>query len=504
MDIKNLSLLLSKVKRFKIQDKEGKSIFWVPNTIQRKILKYIIRCWSLGIKVRLIVIKGRQQGVTTLIQLIQLALALKVQGFKTYTMAHEKELANDIFENKIKFAWDQFPANFRSVYKVNRNNARQLLFDGEMLKSSITVGLKGRGGTYQALHVSEPGMMSTKPKTWREMQSGTLAAAEMADIVVFESTADGGLGEFYRFVKDNQKPGSEYRVMFLCWTDTDEYQLKAPINDDSWKVEYDLLARDYKLEADPVKTYEITENQFYWYYRKAKQLRDEVKVQYPFNLEEAFISLAQNYFNLRKVIDEEKKARAKPYTMYKGFKIYVPPTNHVYAVSADIATGESNDNTSINVFDAQTGEQVATATGKFDEPTTARMMIDIGLYFNTAFLAPEINNMGRAVMYFLLQYGYPEEKLFKRIKDDPAKLRDNRVGNYGWLTSSISRPVLLADFRNAFEDDTITINDPEFLAEMMVFVNNNGKYEAQGGFNDDRVIAAMIGYQLIQYIIEFA
>lgn len=498
----NLSLLLSPKKRFKIQDKRGRAIFFEPNTVQKRILKYIIRCWQAKKPVKIIIIKGRQQGITTLFTLIGESAALKVPGFKVFMVTHDSALAKDLFENKIKFAWDQLPVPFKSLYTLHRNNVRQLLFDDQMLKSSITVGTSARGGTFQMIHISEPGMLSTSKKNWQELITGTLPAGEFADMIVWESTADGGLGEFYKLVKENQKPNSEYRVMFLSWTDSEEYQKEVP-QDISWLKEYDLLSRDYKLEPDPVKKHGITKEQFYWYYTKAKLLREEVKVQYPFTIDEAFISLAKNYFNLRLVIDAQEKARKVPYTMWNDWKIYKQPTNHVYAVGGDIATGESNDNSSLHVYDAETGEQVAVATGKYDEPTAARMMIEIGYYYNTAYLAPEINNMGRAVMYFLIQYGYPEDKLFKRIGEDPTKQRENRLGNYGWLTSSVTRPVLLADFRNSFEDGTLKINDPETLAEMMVFVNNNGKYQAQEGSNDDRVIGAMIGWQIIQYIVKF-
>lgn len=502
MDRKNLSLLLSPKKRLKIQSKKGKTEYFTLNKIQRQILKYIVECWEQKKQAKLIIIKGRQQGVTTLFQILALALVLKVPGFKAYTMAHDRSLANDIFENKIKFAFDQLPENFRSLYTTNRNNARQLLFDGEMQKSSVTVGLSGRGGTYQMLHISEPGMMSTLGKIWSEMQSGTLPAGEFADIIAFESTADGGLGPFYQFTKSNMSKGSEYHVMFLSWTDTDEYR-KTPPTLDHWKAEYKQIARDYKLELDPVAKYGLSDDQWFWYFEKAKQLRDEVKVQYPLSLDEAFISLAQNYFNIRKVQEAEEKAKTVQYEEWKGFQIFKKPmSGHIYAVGGDCATGEGGDNSSIHVIDATTGEQVAVATGKFDEPTMAKMMCDVGYAYNEAYIAPEINNMGRAVMYFIIQYGYPDEKLFKRIKDDPSRAKE-RIGNYGWLTTSVTRPVLLADFRNAFEDGTIKINDVETLREMLVFVNNNGKYEAQVGCNDDRVLGAMIAWQVVQYIVEF-
>jgi hypothetical protein len=504
MNPKNLSILLSVKKRLKIQDKKGRSIYFEPNNIQKKILRTIINAWQEGKQAKIIIIKGRQQGVTTLCQLIGLALSLKVPGFRVYTMAHDRSLANDIFENKIKFAWDQFPSKFKSLYEVNRNNTRQLLFDGEMLKSSITVGLSGRGGTYRMIHISEPGMMSLNPKLWKEMQAGTLAAGEFADLIIFESTADGGFGTFYQFVKQNQGANSEYQIMFLSWVDSPEYVKEPPKNDTSWIKEYKQLARDYNLEPSPIIKYKITPKQLYWYFEKAKLLREEVKVQYPFSLDEAFVALSLNYFNIRIVITAEEKAQTVEYEQKNGFKIFKKPTNHVYAIGVDVATGESKDNTSINVFDGQTGEQVAIATGKWDEKTAGMMICQIAQYYGHCYVGIEINSFGRAVQNYVIEFGFPEEMLYKRYVTDVTNPRNQRIAKLGWETTGSTRPLLLAEFRNAFEDGTLKINDTETLGEMKVFINNNGKYEAQQGSNDDRVISSMICYQVIKYIIEFS
>jgi hypothetical protein len=503
MNPQNLSLLLSVKKRLKIQDKRGRSIYFTPNNVQRKILRVIIDSWKVNKPAKLIIIKGRQQGITTLCQLIGLALALKVPGFRAYTMAHDRSLATDIFETKIKLAWDQLPPKLKSLYEANRNNTRQLLFDGEMLKSSITVGLSGRGGTYRMLHISEPGMMSLNSKLWREMQSGTLAAGEFADLVIFESTADGGFGQFYQFVKNNQTTNSEYQVIFLCWTDSEEYKKQPTSSDKSWIREYKQLAIDYNLEPSPIIKHKLTVPQFFWYFEKAKLLRDEVKVQYPFSLDEAFVSLSLNYFNLRLVISAEEMAQKAQYEIKNGFKIYKQPTNHVYAIGVDVATGESKDNTSIQVFDSETGEQVAVATGKYDEKTAALMICQIAQYYSRCFVGIEINSFGRAVQNYVIEFGFDEEMLYKRYVTDVTNPRNQRIAKLGWETTSSSRPVLLAEFRNAFEEGVISLNDTETLGEMKVFINNNGKYQAQAGSNDDRVISSMISYQVIKYIIEF-
>ena len=499
----DLTLLLLENPIFKIDSKSDGIVFFHLTSVQKKIVLKILEFWNQGKQAKIVIVKGRQQRVTSLIQLIGLTLVLTIKGFKAYTMAHNLESVRDIFEQKIKFAFDSLPDYFKNLYKANRNKARQLLFDGEMQKSSITVGDKGRGGTYQMLHISEPGMMSMDKKKWNEMKSGTLPAAEFADLIIFESTADGGLGKFYEFVMENLKENSEYYVLFLSWTESEEYSKPAPENK-SWIQEYKTLARDYELCENPMKTYEINENQFYWYFIKARNLKEQVKVQYPFSLQEAFISAGSNYFLPRLILEAKEKASKLNYRIDGDFKIFEEPNpNCIYTVGIDVATGESKDSSCIQVLNANTGKQVAVATGKWEERVTAKYAYNVGVKYNLAYLAPEINSFGRAVMSYILEFGYPENKIYKRIEQDVTKQKITPLGDFGWSTNGVTRPLLISQLRDAFHDKVIEVNDIQTLDEMMVFINNDGKYEAQSGYNDDTIIALGIAYQAIQYAINY-
>ena len=61
------------------------------------------------------------------------------------------------------------------------------------------------------------------PKLWKEIIQGTLPAGEKADLIIFESTADGGQGEFYNFTMENYNGEGDYEVLFFPWYEVPEY-----------------------------------------------------------------------------------------------------------------------------------------------------------------------------------------------------------------------------------------------------------------------------------------
>jgi hypothetical protein len=470
---------------------------FVTNQAQILVLNKIKRAWKAGKKVRIIIIKGRQQGMSTLIQILQLALCITTKGWQAYTMTHRLDLAKDIFEQKIKYAYDYLPENFKNLLGASKNNVRQLMF-ANIDKSTISVGTSGRGGTYQSIHISEGGKMSESPETWSEMINGTLEAGSEADLIIHESTADGGLGLFYEFVNDNLND-----VLFLSWTVQNEYQLLPPISDDTWYDEYKQLAINYKLCSDPMTTYKLSELQFYWYFYKAKQLKSEIKVQYPLSLEEAFVASSECYFNPD--ILEEFKKQAKPiHRIWEGYTIYTPPiSGHKYALVCDCSTGESNDYSAIKIVDINTLEEVAKFKGKLKEAELAQMIAKGGALYNQAYIAIEINNIGRAVQEYVLNLGYDQERIYKRWITDTTNPRLPKIQKLGYETTGKTRPLMLSELRTLWESGELIINDPETYQEAKTFCNNGkGKYEAISGHNDDLIMCSAIIWQCIKWIHE--
>jgi hypothetical protein len=85
-----------------------------------------------------------------------------------------------------------------------------------------------------------------------------------------------------------------------------------------------------------------------------------------------------------------------------------------------------------------------------------------------------------------------------------GKRGEKRTKELGFRTTQRSKDILIADFKNLFDEEEIIINGKDILHEMSVFVEEepdprlNKKHlstGAQGKEHDDRIMAAMLAVQ---------
>lgn len=223
--------------------------------------------------------------------------------------------------------------------------------------------------------------------------------------------------------------------------------------------------------------------------------------------EEAFISSGVPYFHNPTVMMVKKNA-PPPIARYeysvpmgqwivdpKGrLKVWKEPRpGRPYLVSADVAEGlVAGDFFSTDVIDHLTGEQVAQWHGKAPLKEYAQILMGIGKRYNTAYLAPERNNAGVTVVQEIFDAGYPRIHM-EMVPEPPNKMRKR----YGWVTSSSTRLQILDNLKTEVNEGTHGINCSETCDEMLTFKRQeDGKYEADKGMNDDRVLSLAIGKHL--------
>lgn len=102
----------------------------------------------------------------------------------------------------------------------------------------------------------------------------------------------------------------------------------------------------------------------------------------------------------------------------------------------------------------------------------------------------KLNLKKKYVIYQMKHFGKEE---------DPSNPNKNISKELGWTTSTLTRPILVKDWRNAIDNKLIRLYDEEFIEEHKTFViNSKGKPEAAKGFHDDCVISPAISWQLYQ------
>lgn len=176
-----------------------------------------------------------------------------------------------------------------------------------------------------------------------------------------------------------------------------------------------------------------------------------------------------------------------------GFiKIYeAPKKNYPYVLGGDTA-GEGSDYFIGQVLDNTNGKQVATLRKQFDEDEYSRQMYCLGIYYNTALVGIEANFSTFPIKELeRLKY----QKQFVRERED--NYTNKTVKAFGFKTTSVTRPLILAQLQAIVNDSVGLINDKETLEEMLTFVRNEkGRPEAQEGAHDDLVMALAISYYI--------
>lgn len=271
-----------------------------PNAAQRRFLR---RLWH-----RNLILKARQLGFTTLIAILWLDHALFNGNQRCGIIAQDREAAEAIFRDKVRFAYDNLPTEIRERFPLKRDSAVELLFEHN--NSSVRVATSMRSGTIHRLHVSEFGKICAKfPDKAAEVVTGSIPAVPTNGVLVIESTAEGREGEFFKMVGLAEKHHAsrkkltprDYRFHFYAWWQEPKYRLPAatvPISRDEHEY-FDLV--EAKVLADMGQEIRLDPDQRAWYAatKRADFSGDEEKMwqEYPSFPAEAFqVSTEGNYY----------------------------------------------------------------------------------------------------------------------------------------------------------------------------------------------------------------
>lgn len=174
-----------------------------------------------------------------------------------------------------------------------------------------------------------------------------------------------------------------------------------------------------------------------------------------------------------------------------------------YVVTLDVSEGEENtfsvgDFHALQVFDHRTREQVAVHESRMDLHLLARWVFDVGMYFNMAWVAVEVNGPGVAVIDVLMRdYRYP--RLFRRKKIDRARnVEEERAG---WRTDAPNKAAMEAALARALEAGTHGLRDLKTARQLTTYVApERGAHRAQDGEHDDRLVGAMIAHRIMELV----
>jgi hypothetical protein len=446
-------------------------------------------------RVRVLILKGRQQGCSTYAEARLYHKVSQSKGKRAFILTHEHEATSNLFD-MVRRYHEGNP--FRP--SVSSSNAKELVFD--KLDSGYKVGTAGnkavgRSQTLQYFHGSEVGFWPNG----EEHLAGILQAVPLEDDteVILESTANGVGGVFYDMVQTAQRGEGQYRLIFVPWFWQPEYQMMAPSS-------LELTSDEIQIQ----KTYDLTDEQMFWRRNKIYELRSEdlFRQEYPMTANEAFISSGRTVFPATwlmaardecysaKIIADININTAELIEKQDGcLKVWdLPKTNRRYVIGADVAEGlEKGDFSCADVLD-EDGNQVAQWHGKISPDHFGDLLYALGMLYRKAFMGVERNNHGLTTLTILKNKGYPNIYIQEELE---REYDGKQFKKLGWLTTSRSKPLIIDNLASLVRDEDSGIVCEDTVSEMETYiVAANGSTNARAGYFDDRVMSYAIAAEM--------
>lgn len=470
---------------------------------QRIFVWTIEREFNLGKPVRIIVLKARQLGITTITEAALYSWSFAIPGTNSLVIAHETDTSQSAFEKNQMF-WEYW--DYNDFYKVKSATQRRLSWDnGSSIRIATARNVKsGRGRTLQALHATECAFWED-PETLMTGLRQTIPNKH-GTIIVLESTANGVGNYFHQTWEDAVLGLNDYVPLFFPWIKHFEYMLPLttinPIHPDLDKAEQELHRLGASLEHLEWRRFAIPslchgDEEFF-------------KQEYPATPEEAFLTTGRNVFPLLKLSEAYTKRngiRGELIEVRGRYEFFEDPLGRItlfrrpsanlshgqYMVSGDPSRTTIGDRACIQVINRNTFEQCAVWHGKIDPVKFADEMAKLGHFYNTGILSPEIEGPGYATIGALIKMNYP--KIWKYRRADRGG--SGAIGMvYGWSTNYQRKHWAIGNVIKMLYDNSLRIHDEETYNQMKNYVvlDNGEMGNARDAWKyDDAVMAFVIG-----------
>ena len=500
---------------FIVVDKDQKTRPFILNDVQREFIKILNKAkqdFKEGkiTDISILILKGRQQGFTTVVTAYQLACSILNRNFQGFTLADKSDNSETIFQNKAKYPYSQLPKALQPTEKFN--NRKQLLF--EKLNSSWAVDTAtkdvGRSRTVNFFHGSECAF-------WKDgiapIQAALGEAFTKNCIKIYESTANG-----YNDYQKMWDSGVHINCFFEWWK-TKEYVIKFEDEDIHKEFISNINTKEdwiYKRLKWLKENKKLKDEQLYWYFKKYENYidKDLIKQEYPCTPREAFLLSGKTVFDteilLNRLSNINKPLKTGYFIYdYDGMKITnirwmndkngyiniykVPnvPAMTKYCIGGDTA-GEGSDYFTGHVLDAKTGEQVAALKNQFDPDLYTKQMYCLGKYYKNALIGIEANFDSFPIRE-LQRLGYDNQYVREKIDEYTGK----NEKKFGFKTTSITRPTIISNLIQIVREHCETINDKDTLEELLTIVRNEkGRIEAPEGGHDDQMMGLAIAHEV--------
>ena len=492
----------------KIKTKSGTVVPFRLNDAQRKLYAVAKRQQDAGKPVRLIILKARQLGFSTLTEGLIFHACATRRNVNALIVAHREDATANLFRMS-KLFYDELPAPVKPMLRAS--NAQELVFENPSklrserearpgLRSRIrcaTAGGRGigRSDTLQCVHLSEYAFWPDGADGKASTLAGILQAVPSlpGTMVVIESTANGF--EDFKERWDAAVAGeNDFEPVFFAWFENPDYSMPV-VPGTEWTPE----------ERELRDAYRLTDGQLQWrrwcIANNCGGSLDMFRQEYPASPGEAFLHSGTGVFDNEQIVlrlerlpsaagrgefadGEWTESETGAITLYE-----LPEEGVPYVLGGDTA-GEGSDYFTAIVIDNVSGRIAAKLRQKYSEPEYVRQICALGRFYNDALVAIETNFSTYPVMK-LQEMEYPNQ--YSREREDTYTRQMKK--SYGFRTDRQSRPRAIANLVEVFSSHPEWFTDRELLEEMLTFCyNEDHRPEALAGKHDDLVMGAAITY----------
>lgn len=514
----------------KIKTKDSEIIPFKLNKPQLKLYDLLKRQSEAGKPQRVIILKARQMGFSTLTEAILFKRTATKANVNSGIIAHKDDATTNLF-NMSKLFLEELPEQLKP--KTKASNAKEIIFDdrdGNGLRSKVkcmTAGGDGigRSDTFQNLHLSEVSSWTHA----KEILDGLLQAVpnKPNTLIIIESTAKGY--DYFKELWDKACDGeNDFEPLFCAWWELDEYRLPCG--------ELELTEEEQELK----ELYNLDNEQIAW---RRWCIRNNCgndvntfKQEYPSCPEEAFLASGECIFDKDIIVSQiehnrplisgwkrgefEYKKTMHPVKNEKGEVVaidkrisdikFIKKENGLITIHQEPSVRRNADNEIIakrrytiggdtaglgldyytaKVVADDTQETVATLRKqRIDEDKYADQVYCLGKYYHDALIGLE-TNYSYAPTKELVELDYPN--LYQRKRYETTTREIQKV--FGFETNRLTKPIILQSLVTTMRENVAAECDIATLKEMLTFVRKeNGKQEAQEGYHDDLVMAKAI------------
>ena len=524
----------------RIKDKKtAKDIPFVFNKGQWKLLKVMYKMWQAGEPVRVILLKARQWGGSTLVQVfmiwVQLVHETQWNSVICAQVENTAKVIRGMYSKILKYypVWllDAGCSRDRLTLDPFENSQKTKIIKETGCK--ITIGSAEnpdgvRGDDAAMAHLSEVGLWKATPgKRPEDLQQSIISGIlmEPRTIIVYESTAKGVGNFFHREWLKSKRNDSSFVPVFVAWFEIELY---------SEDVE------DYGAFIDGMSEYEMwlfsigaTLENIKWYRTKSKEIADAwtMKSEFPSCDTEAFQSTGNRVFDVEDVADLRKnvkdplmrgelesqgdfeEAALTGITFRRQDKgrlqVWEFPDTETgmkdrYVVSCDVGKGltDKADSSVMTVFDrywmseAGVPEVVAEWRGHISMDLFAWKCVQVARYYDDAFVIIESNSLESAKV---------KGNNGEYVLDEVSKYYDNlyrraQGGNLGFHTNHSTKKKIINNYRHCIKRGAGQYVErcAEACDELDTYEEKaNGELGAVEGCHDDRVMSRAIGLYVI-------